>query len=411
MADLDNQIEMERAQAQLEYAPNSAFGSTAQNVQGGGGSVQTASATQDTQSLEEEEETNLPDPFEEEINLPEWFEDLLDFGNELLKPWSQSGEGISHGVGRVPRAVVAWAGFGRTEPQRHAAPCVAPIRASREADEEHAPAPPPALSQPFGCEKQQHRAPTPPAGRGSSAARPPSPQPGPSNRLSPPPPLEAAARRRRPRKVYVPRRIPLPANDDDYDHPSPAHSSIGWTPSCSNSNNSNFLMASGSSLPRPIDNEFDQNNGVMTPLEYSAVARAFEGRISFTRIENPGGRYRDPVRFLEACLPVLETELLKLLEDPEFNAFKCSAVLCCELSHPPKHQGDAETATLHYIWGDNGVISRSTSIAEWYRESTLSAIMARFSEMEVRGSAKALSSIPHLDIHIHVYDLMNGGSL
>ncbi|XP_049946250.1 piggyBac transposable element-derived protein 3-like [Schistocerca serialis cubense] len=30
---------------------------------------------------------------EEEINLPESFEDLLDFGNELLKPWSQSGEG------------------------------------------------------------------------------------------------------------------------------------------------------------------------------------------------------------------------------------------------------------------------------------------------------------------------------
>ncbi|XP_049954767.1 uncharacterized protein LOC126470799 [Schistocerca serialis cubense] len=182
LVDLDNQIEMERAQAQLEYAPNSEFGSTTQNVQGGDGSVQTAPATQDTQSLEEEE-TNLPDPFEEEINLPEWFEDLLDFGNELLKPWSQSGEGISHGVGRVPRAVVAGAGLGRTEPQRHAAPCVAPIRASREADAEHAPAPPPALSQPFGC-----------------AARPPSPQPGPSNRLSPPPPLEAAAHRRRPRK-------------------------------------------------------------------------------------------------------------------------------------------------------------------------------------------------------------------
>ncbi|XP_049947633.1 uncharacterized protein LOC126455918 [Schistocerca serialis cubense] len=92
LVDLDNQIEMERAQAQLEYAPNSEFGSTTQNVQGGDGSVQTAPATQDTQSLEEEE-TNLPDPFEEEINLPEWFEDLLDFGNELLKPWSQSGEG------------------------------------------------------------------------------------------------------------------------------------------------------------------------------------------------------------------------------------------------------------------------------------------------------------------------------
>ncbi|XP_049963192.1 uncharacterized protein LOC126483947 isoform X2 [Schistocerca serialis cubense] len=375
---------MERAQAQLEYAPNSEFGSTTQNVQGGDGSVQTAPATQDTQYLEEEE-TNLPDPFEEEINLPEWFEDLLDFGNELLKPWSQSGKGISHGVGRVPRAVVAGAGLGRTEPQRHAAPCVAPIRASREADAEHAPAPPPALSQPFGC-----------------AARPPSPQPGPSNRLSPPPPLEAAAHRRRPRKVCVPRRIPLPANDDDdYDHPSPAHSSIGWTPSCSNSNNSNFLMASGSSLTRPIDNEVDQNNGVITPLEYSAVARAFEGRISFTRIENPGGRYRDPVRFLEACLPVLETELLKLLEDPEFNAFKCSAVLYCELSHPPKHQGDAETATLHYIWGDNGVISRSTSIAEWYRESTLSAIMARFSRWKYVDQLKR-SAVYHTSTSIYM---------
>ncbi|XP_049762209.1 uncharacterized protein LOC126088135 [Schistocerca cancellata] len=252
MADLDIQIEMERAQAQLEYAPNSAFGSTTQNVQGGGGSVQTAPATQDTQSLEEEE-TNLPDPFEEEINLPEWFEDLLDFGNELLKPWSQSGEGISHGVGRVPREVVAGAGLGRTEPQRHAAPCVAPIRASREADAEHAPAPPPALSQPFGC-----------------AARPPSPQPGPSNRLSPPPPLEAAARRRRPRKVCVSRRIPLPANDDDYDHPSPAHSSIGWTPSCSNSNNSNFLMASDffQQITADLDNQIEMERA-QAQLEYA----------------------------------------------------------------------------------------------------------------------------------------------
>ncbi|XP_049796128.1 uncharacterized protein LOC126212765 [Schistocerca nitens] len=42
-------------------APNSAFSSTTQSVQGGGGGVQTAPATQDTQSLEEEEEINLPD--------------------------------------------------------------------------------------------------------------------------------------------------------------------------------------------------------------------------------------------------------------------------------------------------------------------------------------------------------------
>ncbi|XP_049766230.1 mediator of DNA damage checkpoint protein 1-like [Schistocerca cancellata] len=131
--------------------------------------------------------------------------------------------GISHGVGRVPRAVVAGAGLGRTEPLRHAAPCVAPIRASREAAAENAQAPPPALpqplwrpgaTQPLGREQQQHRAPAPPADRGSSsssisAARPPSPQPGPSSRLSPPPPPpppppEAAAHRRRPRKSLKP---------------------------------------------------------------------------------------------------------------------------------------------------------------------------------------------------------------
>ncbi|XP_049839505.1 uncharacterized protein LOC126284546 isoform X2 [Schistocerca gregaria] len=117
-------------------APNSAHRErcTTQRVQGRG--VQTASAPQDTQSKEEEKQ----------INLPDWFENLFDFGNELLKPCSQSGEGVSHGVGRVPRAGAALC---RTDPQRHAAPCIAPVKASREADAENAQAPPPALPQPL----------------------------------------------------------------------------------------------------------------------------------------------------------------------------------------------------------------------------------------------------------------------
>ncbi|XP_049790185.1 uncharacterized protein LOC126195602 [Schistocerca nitens] len=150
---LDWQLEMRRCRCYSNLTtysvPKSAHRERCveEGIQGGGQMASTAGDTQITEFLEEEEELDLPD----------WFGGLIECGNELLKPWSQSREGISHSIARVPRAVVAGVVTRGTQPQTHVVPCVAPVRAARDAAAEARQHRPPRRPSPSGVPGQLNR--------------------------------------------------------------------------------------------------------------------------------------------------------------------------------------------------------------------------------------------------------------